>query len=126
MTKNHVGGKTYRYPRVGVSMTDKDVIDRVGALWGIKTYALPRYSNEGREIPSYKAAYRVMIHGWAAAEWMRLMFPLMGTRRQARITEVLAEWDAREPTQARRSRSCSAAAAKRQRHLDGTFKVSAA
>lgn len=28
-----VSGRCYRYPRIGVNMTDRDVIDRVATLW---------------------------------------------------------------------------------------------
>jgi hypothetical protein len=119
MINSRVGGKVYRYPRIGVNMTDRDVVDRVGAMWGIKTFAWQPPP------PSKKTQYRVMISGWAAADWMRLLHPWLGIRRQFRITEILAEYDAQEPTQKRRSRSCSEAAAKRSRRADGTFERSA-
>jgi len=115
---SRVGGKTYRYPRIGVNMTDLDVIDRVGTMWGIKTFSWQPPP------PSKKRQHRVMISGWAAADWMRRLYPWLGDRRRQRIDRILAEYDAQEPTQKRRSRACSEAAAKRSRRLDGTFEKS--
>jgi hypothetical protein len=120
MIKNHVGGKVYRYPRIGVSMTDKDVIDRVGALWGVKTFILQP------AISGRKTQYRVTVSGGSAATWMRDLLPWMGARRSRRITEILAEYDAREPVQVRRARACSKAVAGRPRYEDGTFAPRAA
>jgi hypothetical protein len=117
MANSRVGGKVYRYPKVIVNMTDKDVIDHVVAMFGGSTYAMP----PARKFPDRKPQWRAQISGWQAADWMRRLYPCLGTRRRARIDEILAEYEAQEPTQVRRSRSCSEAAAKRPRRADGTF-----
>lgn len=121
MISSHVGGKTYRYPRVGVTMTDRDVVARVAELFGLSCYSIPPNGHP----TSRKMQYRAIITGWAAAEWMRLLYPMLGARRQDQIGRVLAEYDAQEPTQKRRRRSCSEAAARRSRRPDGTFEKSA-
>jgi hypothetical protein len=118
MITDWTGGKVYRYPRIGVGMTDKDVIDRISPIFGNKTHTIPAPGNSH----GYLTAYRAIIVGRSAAEWMRTLYPLMGQRRKHQIDTTLAEYDAIEPTSVRRSRSCSEAAAKRQRNPDGTFK----
>lgn len=115
--KNRVGGKAYRYPRVGVSMTDQDVITRVATMFGLGMYTIKAPGNSH----GYLDSYRAWSTGEAGANWMRRLHPLMGARRQSQISVALAEWDAREPMQVRRRRACSEAAAKRSRRADGTF-----
>lgn len=115
MITNRVGGKAYRYPRVGVTMTDEDVVAKVAALFRLKCYKIAPNGHP----TSKKMQYRAIITGWAAAEWMRRLYPLLGSRRQGQIAQVLAEYDAQEPTQKRRSRSCSEAAAARWAKIKG-------
>lgn len=114
-TNCHVKGKTYRYPRVGVSMTDRDVIERVAAFWGNKVAVLRPYG------VSKKTQYRVMISGKKAAEYMVMLRPHMSKRRQEQIDAVLAEWNSREPTDVSRKKSCQEAAKTRTRTVDGRF-----
>jgi hypothetical protein len=109
MIRSRVGGKVYRYPRVGVTMTDRDVIDRVAAMFDTKVYAVKPGPQSNLE------SYRFTLVGTRAAELMVALRPWMGGRRQAKIDATLAEYGAIETTQVRRSRSCSEAAAKRQR-----------
>src|SRR5215472_89670 len=52
---NWVARKGYRYPRVGIKMTDRDVIERVAAAWDIKIYTLKATTR------SPKPQYRVTI-----------------------------------------------------------------
>lgn len=86
------GGREYRYPKVTVNMTDRDVIERVASLFGTSVYDLPIYQ-KGR-----KPSFRAQIAGAKAAEWMRLLRPWMGQRRRDSIDAVLAEYGARELT----------------------------
>lgn len=109
MYRNHVGGRVYRYPKVAVNMTDEDIIERVAALFGTKVYVMPQYV-EGR-----KQQWRAHATGSNAAAWMRRLYPLLGQRRRARIDEVLAEYDACEPTDDRRRKSCKEATLRRER-----------
>ncbi|MFC9963614.1 hypothetical protein ACFVH4_05135 [Nocardia ignorata] len=109
MIKCHVGGKVYRYPKIVVNMTDRDIISRVADLFGGSVYDMPRYI-EGR-----KAQYRAQITGSGAARWMQDLYPWLGERRRTRIDAVLTEYLGQEPTRVRRRRSCSEAAANRLR-----------
>src|SRR5688572_1418342 len=88
LNKNHVNGMVYRYPVIVVNMTDRDVIERVASLFGTGVYDLPSYQ-EGRQ-----PAFRTQITGKRAAALMVDLFPYMGRRRAARITDVLNEYRA--------------------------------
>lgn len=109
MIRSCVGGKVYRYPKIVVNMTDRDVIERVADLFGGSVYDIPRYI-EGR-----KLQYRAQITGSGAAQWMNDLYPWLGDRRRERIDAVLAEYRAQEPTAVRRRRACAEAATQRRR-----------
>jgi len=114
-TTSRTGGHVYRYPQIRVNMTDRDVIERVAALFGTGVYTSRPYG------VSRKTSYKAILTGLGAADLMRALRPLMGERRQSKIDEVLAEWDGRTPTAERRRATCSAAAAGRARRTNGTF-----
>jgi hypothetical protein len=108
--------KAYRYPKIQVSMTDRDIIDRVSVLFGTKTYAKP----PARKYPDRRPQWQAQISGVGAAEWMVRLRPWLGERRRAKIDEVLIEYGTVEPTEVRRRRACSEAAARRPR-VNGRF-----
>lgn len=85
---NRVAGRAYRYPRIGVNMTDADVIGRVASLWGVSVYVMRPAGL------SKKTAYRTIILGSRAAIWMRQLYPFMGARRREQIDRAIAEWEA--------------------------------
>jgi hypothetical protein len=99
-------------------MTDRDVIEHVARLFGgKKVYDMP----PAKRHPDRLLQYRAHLTGSKAAELMRNLYPFLGQRRRAKIDEIIADYEAREPTQVRRKRRCSEAAAKRSRRSDGTF-----
>jgi hypothetical protein len=73
-------------PVIQVSMTDRDVIERVGVLLGAKT--TPRTEGHAR----HKRQWRTGVYGNRAAGWMMTLYPLLGVRRRKRIRQVLALW----------------------------------
>lgn len=75
-------------PRVTLEMTDHDVVARAAKIINRSFTARPP---RGR----YKVVYITSIRGAAAVDLMRRMLPRMGTRRQARIGEIVAAWFAR-------------------------------
>jgi hypothetical protein len=80
-------GKTYSYPAFEITMTDRDVIERVSALLGNRAVQLCH--SPSRKNAGYKPMYRVRVVG-ALAEGMLLdLYDLFGTRRQQRIDEML-------------------------------------
>jgi hypothetical protein len=72
-----------KYPRIRLAMTDRDVVGRAASLMDAKIrlslHAAPA-----------KPTWHAEISGEKAAEVMRLILPFMGTRRSAKIAEVLA------------------------------------
>lgn len=77
-------GASSNLPWVALKMTDRDVVDRVGRLWGVSTMT------ERRPDPKHKDAYTVRARGRRAVLVMWLVLPYMGERRSRRIREVLA------------------------------------
>lgn len=72
-------------------MTDLDVVEKYRdiILPGGEVYRIDKA--EGR-----KTAYRISIYGNIAIEWMKLLYPLMGTRRRGKINEILDLWSNRK------------------------------
>lgn len=71
-------------PVVEVKMTDRDVVERVGALFGNPNVVFIPAANE-----RCQPQYRARVRGAGAVEIMRRILPHMGQRRTARITELL-------------------------------------
>lgn len=110
---NTVKGKVYRYPRVGVTMTDRDVIERVAALFGTSVYAV----KPGPQ--SNLTSYRFTLVGSRAANLMEMLRPWMGGRRQGQIDAALAEYAEREPANELRRRWSARACSDRPRDAKG-------
>jgi hypothetical protein len=121
MAKTKQGGKTYSSPRITVNMTDEDVIQRVATLFNTKVYTMPKYARDGYAPP--KQQWRATLTGARAVALMEAMLPWMGERRSAKIAEILTEFSRLEPTELRRRRANSIAAAKRPR-VQGRFVAS--
>jgi len=83
ITRCHVGGRVYLYPLIQLGMSDEDVIARVATLYGAA------YGKVKPSRPGNKPRYRTTLTNQRAAALMTLLCPIMGTRRQARIREVL-------------------------------------
>ena len=73
-----------RSPALQVSMVDRDVIERAGALLGSSVAVIPA-RREG-----WRTAYSVRVRGRPAVLWMRRLRPLMGARRRGQIDRALA------------------------------------
>jgi hypothetical protein len=101
---NKVGGKTYRYARVGVTMTDSDVVERAARLMDARVMRL-RPAGVSR-LPQFRA----QVQGQRAVALMRLLYPHLGERRRTQIDAVL-DFEAMrpDPNQARREWSSGAA-----------------
>jgi hypothetical protein len=104
-SRNTVGGKVYLYPKIVVSMTDIDIIDRVSILFKTSTYKIPETSLRAEKLPQYRAT----LTGSRAASLMKKLLPLMGIRRASRIKEVLEAYEAKEDTLTAMSKSCTVA-----------------
>lgn len=73
-----------KYPRVRVSMTDRDVVGRAATLFGSSIrLTLKR---------DFKATWHAEVSGARAVEIMRVILPHMGARRSAKIAEILGKY----------------------------------
>lgn len=115
MVTNWVNKKPYRYPRIGVNMTDYDVIERVSKLWNIKIFVMKPAG------VSKKIGYRVTLSGKKAAYLMQQIRPLMGERRKNQIDKTLQEYETQVPPNEKRRKACSEYAQTRHRNNKGQF-----
>ena len=90
--------KARNQPRVTIEMTDRDIIDRVADLWGSNVSVrsprqlakCPCGSATCRINPRLsQTSYQTAIYGDRARNMMRLAYVVMGTRRSAKISEIL-------------------------------------
>jgi hypothetical protein len=74
-------------PGISISMTDRDVIERVRVLFGMS------YVQCGDKRPGkWKPHYAVRVRGNSAVVLMKKLRPLMGQRRQGQIDRAIASW----------------------------------
>jgi hypothetical protein len=74
--------KGYQYPKIVVSMTDLDVIERVAAMFGVAVF----YE---KERPGRKPSFRASTTGHKATGLITQLLPWMGERRSQKIKELL-------------------------------------
>lgn len=77
------------YPRVYLRMTDEDVVERAHQITGIGSVHFAKQQGLG-----WKPTYCWQVNT-DAVDLMTLLKPLMGSRRQKRITEVLEAFEKR-------------------------------
>ena len=73
-----------KYPRVRLSMTDRDVVGRAATLFGSSIRLTLK-----RDV---KATWHAEVSGPRAAEIMRAILPHMGARRSSKIAEILGKY----------------------------------
>lgn len=73
-------------PRVVLSMSDRDTVERYAATVGATAKILIR------NFATKKTAFVSTISGRLAVGWMMTIFPLMSKRRQSKIKEVVSKW----------------------------------
>lgn len=74
-------------PVVSMESTDRDVVERVAALCGVRVSTIKQRNPE-----KWKPTYRMRLHGGRAVRLMELIRDQMSERRQAQIDEVLASY----------------------------------
>jgi hypothetical protein len=89
-------------PVVRVVMTDRDIVERVGALIG--RAVLPVRKRR----PHYKTPYVTTIKGAPALALMRAIYPVMGTLRRTSIERSIASWRGHRARWKRPAARCSA------------------
>ncbi len=76
-----------KLPVLSLRMTDLDIVERVARICDVAI-------QKGRgALSHYKAQYVISLRGKAAFEIMFTLFPLLGVRRRAKISELLARWE---------------------------------
>ncbi len=85
ISKSRYRGAIYLYPRLALNMTDEDVVARAAALLGAKYH---------RVKTATKDTFQTRIISAPALTLMRKLLPHMSHRRQSRIRELLAMFDA--------------------------------
>jgi len=82
----------YVYARVTVCMTDRDVLERLRKVTGVGVLERVRARKDPRHKP---ISQWIVCRNQEAIELMVAVYPHMGTRRQAKIREVLAQVEKR-------------------------------
>jgi hypothetical protein len=82
-----VNDRKYRYPRLSVEMTDRDVVEKVHKYVGVGTVNGP-YTRHGNK-PSW--CWR-LNKKQEVVDLLLLIYPHLGERRQARAAEMLEEF----------------------------------
>ena len=76
---------------ISIIMTDLDVIEKAALILGGGSKINKYESKKGN-----KTAYKFVVTGSnLAIEWMNLIYPLMGNRRQQKIREIIDYWNNR-------------------------------
>lgn len=76
-------GKT---PRLSIQMTDQDVITKAAKMLESSVWTSGRLTKAGKTVWSCGAS------GLKAIEWMRILKPYMGIRRQGQIVKIVSSW----------------------------------
>jgi hypothetical protein len=88
-------GGSKKYPTIAIQLvsTDKDVLEKVVDLFGGRIIQR-KNTNTGHNVKGkpYKAIYSVSWYSDRAAAIAMTVFPLMGTRRQTTIKNILDLW----------------------------------
>ncbi len=75
-----------RYAVIEVTMTDEDVIQRAAGIMGVK----PAFRHAPAKVKAgHKPTWRARLRGKKAEALMRELLPQMGSRRSAKIEELL-------------------------------------
>jgi len=79
----------YKYPRISLTMTDKDIVARVASLFDVR--CLGPYGPYGKLHRGHvrKVVYSTQLYGPRAVSLMRRLYPLMGRRRSSKIKYIL-------------------------------------
>ena len=81
------------YPTISVNMCDRDVISRAAALMALDETRVWEPFDARDEARGWSRSYATAVTGARAAELMRTLRPLMGSRRRAAIDRALAVYE---------------------------------
>lgn len=72
---------------IAIRMTDRDIIEKVARIFDA------RIQFKRAQTKTWKEVWCAEIYGRKAIDLMVLLYPYMGTRRKARINEIIAYWN---------------------------------
>lgn len=78
-------------PKVQISMTDKDIIQRVADILGVKSFWTRQPAR-----PGWKVSYQLTVNGQRAVDLMMRIRPMMGERRREQIDAAVSGWAPRK------------------------------
>ena len=81
------------YPVVSVNMCDQDIVARAAALFASEPTRVWQRFDAREEARGWSSSYVTAVSGARAAELMRTLRPLMGSRRRAAIDRALEVYD---------------------------------
>lgn len=76
----------YQILRIGVTMSDQDVIIRAKNILGAPSVQGPYLRKH------FKPLYRTQVSGPLAIQWMMTLYVFMGARRREKIREIIKSW----------------------------------
>ncbi len=75
-----------RYPRIDLRMTDRDVIEKVAAMWHSGVW------EQKPKTERHKTVWKTDVSGPRAVGLMMTLYLYLGERRQERIRTILQTW----------------------------------
>lgn len=75
-------------PAIHLQMCDLDIIEKFKRITKISSGISVRLKKNEK----HNTAYRVIISGSLAIQWMMTIYPLMGDRRKERIRKIIRLW----------------------------------
>lgn len=73
-------------PRLQLQMTDRDTIEKAANLFNSSVWNRNRLTKGGKQV------WTCGVSGLTAIEWMRIIKPYMGIRRQQQILDTVTSW----------------------------------
>lgn len=84
---DNINTKVSLRPRISMCTTDEDVARKVAKLLDTRVYG------PYKKLKPRKPVWSCAVTGLKAGEYMRVLKPYMGIRRQAKIQEILNQWN---------------------------------
>jgi hypothetical protein len=75
-------------PTIRISMTDRDVIERIAGLWRVRVTG--PYQPKGRS----KLVWSASVHGYTSIGWMMTVYLFLGARRRQAARRAVEMWNA--------------------------------
>lgn len=98
-------------PLVQLIMTDEEIVNWVGSVWGAKVTQFARH----RALPHHKPQFRVQVTGEKAVEFCKSIYPYLKVKKKQ--AELHIEWMVTKSMENAQSRNALRANLKARSHL---------